>query len=391
MAPQAGFVCIDRQELIADIPINATNTIYALPTNGGLIPNDRYMFGLLLTVEGRMTNPVANGPIGVNAGGVLNLIENLTVQGTHRIRGQNEQFINLRGVDLFNLVRAQDGFHPMLYPSSVGWPAWTQVLTPINEQFNDFRYHLWLPFIPMNTPSNAQMGYLLDAPNYDSLKLSLQFGDATSVFTGQTTQPTFSAYGSAAGNPRVRVEGQFALGGNFVQGYVPARTWRYFVENTSGDIVSANAPNSRQYNIPRGNKIRSIYVKTGVRQTGQTAGLNPYATMSDDVFANIKIQRGLNKSIRFYPAQRSIKHETNEAYKIWPADGVQLIDFAKRGRLIESLDTVGLIAGPSGDTDVYLQADVTGGANFGSLFLVEEIRGMPRKLGATGVQSASGS
>jgi len=379
---QGGFTATSRQEFIADISLTTPNTVYQLPTNGGLIPNDRYIFALILTFEGRMTNPASNGPTGVLADAPWSLIENITVQGYHRVRAQNEPFINIRGVDLYNLLRCYNPSLCYCEPNDstlVKAGIYVPNLSVAASATNDIRFTLYLPFYPLNLPIGQQLGYLLDAPNYDRLQLSVTFSDQKSVFSGQTTQPTFSAYGSASGSPRLRVEGQFALGGSGVFGYVPGRVWRYFVENTTGDITGT-VTNSRQYNVPRGNRIRSVMIKTGTKSTGVTAGNNAYSSYSDTVFTNIKFQRGLNKSIRFYPSFYSIKFETQQSYGSVSAVGHALIDFAQRGRINEALDTVGLIAGPSGDTDVFIQADVAGGSNMASLFLVEELRNIPRYL-----------
>jgi hypothetical protein len=75
-----------------------------------------------------------------------------------------------------------------------------------------------------------------------------------------------------------------------------------------------------------------------------------------------------------------MKYEIQQSYGMYPQTGYALIDFAQRGRLAEALDTVGLVAGPSGDTDLYIQGDVTGAGNQAFLALVEELRGIPRSI-----------
>lgn len=372
-----------RQEFIADISLTTVDTTYTLPTNGGLIPNDRFMYSLWLTFEGRITNAASNNPTGVQADAPFSLIEQINVSGYHRVRGQNEPFIQIRGSDLYNLMRMMSGQIPYVVPNSQGAPVFTVSLATGANLTNDIRFGLQLPFIPWRIPIMAQTDWLLDAPNYDRLQLQVSFSDDQSVFTyGTRTAGTFSAFGSASGNPRIRVDGQFALLNNNAFGFIPGRIWRYFQENTSGDITgSGTITNSRQYNIPRGNKIRNILLKTGVKSTAVTAGFNAYNTLSDTIFTNIKVQRGLNKSVRFYEDYFKLQNETAMSYGVYPRSGYALIDFAQRGMLSEALDTVGLVAGPSGDTDLYVQADVAGAANQGALFLVEELRGIARRLG----------
>ncbi len=382
---KGGFTATSRQEFISDILIQNMNTQYMLPNNGGLIPNDRFMYGMWLIFEGRATNS-GTVPTGVRADGIVNLIQNVTISGYHRVRGQNEQFINLRGIDLYNLNRAYWNAVPFLEPSN-GWPQFNPQLSIVGGDFNDVRFALYIPFTPMRVPINQQMGWLLDAPNYDRLQLQVTLGDSTVVFQGLAAggaDTTWSAYGSNGGSPRIRVQGQFALGGTSVYGYVPARTWRYFQEIT-GSLATTTANTARLYNIPRGNKIRNIMMKTGQQATTNlTAGSVAYDTLTDDALLNILIQRGLNKSIRFYPDYRSLKYEIQQSYGMYVAPGYALLDFAQRGRLTEALNTVGLVAGPSGDTDLYVQADVTGHDNQAFLFLIEELRNIPRSIALPG-------
>ena len=390
-----GFVSSARQEFIADLPITALNSQLLLNSANGF-SNDRFMYGMILTFEARITNPPGAGaPTSVFPEAPFTLIDNLQIQGYHRVRGANEQFLNMRGSDLYNMVRSYTAVNTFVQPNNPILSAagiFLPQLTVVADEVNDVRFQLFVPFCPMNHVINEQLNWILDAPNYDRLQMTIQVGDALSVFSGLTagatgvigaataTQCGFTAFGSNAGTPRVRVEGQYALAGAGAFNYVPGRVWRYYVENTTGDIVSAATSNSRRYTINRGNKIRGVLVKTGTKATTATATNNVYATLSDDVLNNIKFQRGQNKSIRFYPSYRSISFETSINYGFRPPVGYAIIDFAQHGRIIESLDTIGLVAGPSGDTDTFIQADVSGGANFADLYLVEELRGQPRRI-----------
>lgn len=380
MAGKSQFTASSRQEFISDIQLSTVNTLYNLPTNGGLLPNDRFMFALPMTFEGRLTNAGSNNPTGVQADAPFSLIDTIQVGGYHRVRGQNEPFINIRGVDLYNFNRMMSGHIPYVVPNSQGAPVFTVSLSTSANGTNDIRFTLFLPFTPLRIPLKDKAGWLLDAPNYDQLKLAVTFADDQSVFTyGTRTAGTFSAFGSATGNPRLRVDGQFALLNAASFGFIPARPWRYYQELTDSNWTSTTN-NARLYNIPRGNKIRNILIKTGVKSTAVNSGNNVYNTTSDTILVNIKVQRGLNKSIRYYEDFYRIKTETERSYGVFPAPGYCLMDFAQNGVLSEALDTVGLVAGPSGDTDLYVQADTTGAANQAGLFMVEELRGIPRRL-----------
>ena len=224
--------CSSREEFIADINLLTPNTAVQLPTNGGLLPNDRFYYGIRLQVELRITNNAGpNNPTGFQFDAPFSIIENVRVEGYHRIRNQRERFIDARMSDLRELNRIYSANPP--YTSLTG----AQLVLTANST-NDIRFIVDIPFTPQNLPIHQQLGYLLDAPNYDQLQLTLQYADDRSVFTGGTAG-TISGFGGT-GNPRVRGSGLFALAGpNKFSGYEPARTWRWFQEVVSGDIVTA--------------------------------------------------------------------------------------------------------------------------------------------------------
>lgn len=379
-----GVSAISRPDFIGDITMATTNSRYQLGTNGGLIPNNRFLYGMTLRVQCRMTNPGSGGPTGVRADAPFSLIERIDISGFHRPRGQQELFYSLRGSEIYNLAKMYGGTPPFMRPASApGWPTFRPSLSITPDDVNDIEFVLPIIFPPEMVPIEDQANYILDAPNYDQLKMDVYFADSKSVFSGQTTEPTFSALGSATGSPRVRVHGMFVLGGQALLGVIPARVWRYSQELTAGDINgSGTVTGSRLFNIPRGNKIRSILMKTGVKATTASSGNNVYDSLSDDIFTNVKVYRGLNNAIRNFVDFREPKIESHMRYQLYPPDGHGLIDFVLNGRLSEVFDTVGLIAGPSGDTDCFVAADVAGAANQAAIFVVQEIRGVPRRLKA---------
>lgn len=360
---------INRTEWITDIQLPTNNTQVSLPTNGGLIPNDRFIKKMYLQFEGRITNPAANGPTGVQADAQFALLDTVLVQGLHRGRGQFEQFINARGPDLRELA--------VIYQTRAPFSNLSNPGLALNAA-NDFRFIIPIDFTPMNVSLAQQVDWLLDAPNYDALKLAINYGDDQSVYTyGARTAPAFTAFGSGAGNPRIRVHCEFAQAGQSqFAGFVPARLWRYFFEDTSSDMT-ATTTNARMANIPRGYRMRNILIKTGAKSAAVAAGNNSYNTLSNAILANLKVMRGLNKAVRFYADYFASREDVAQAYSITPDTGYTMIDFAQHGTWHESLDASGLAAGPAGDTDLYFQADTTGAASQAAMFLYEELRGLP--------------
>ena len=69
-----------RFQQVGVINLTTPNASYTLPTQGGLIPSDKWLLSMQLRFEGRMTNPGANGPTGVLADAPYSLIESVCVK-----------------------------------------------------------------------------------------------------------------------------------------------------------------------------------------------------------------------------------------------------------------------------------------------------------------------
>jgi hypothetical protein len=362
------LTAFSRFEFIDSISFSE-NTTQTLRTNGGLIPNDRFMNGLLLEFRGRLTMPGSTGP-SADRQQIAQIMERITVEGYHRGRKQQEKIIDARGSDLELLQR-------FYLPSAlVKLPGTTSAITITASATNDIICQVFVPFTPLRIPAHLQSGYLLDAPNYDSLKLTVQWGDFKSVVVPGTTAATWSAYGSASGSPELRVHGQFAIQKARFANFVPGRVFRYFQEIT-GSLMTTTATGVRLWDIPRGFDIRSILLRSGTKATDATAGNNTFATQTE--FLNdIRINMGLGRYIRRYMDYNAIHADVAESYNLpGRITGAGVIDFAQYGSLSETLNTRALVSGPTGNVDLYLQADVTGASNQALVALLEEIRYKP--------------
>lgn len=360
------MTAFSRMEYIDAVPFNE-NTSQTLRTNGGIIPNDRFLANLVLEFRGRLTMPAATGPSAVQGDAHAGIIERVTVEGFHRVRRQQEKFIDLRGSDIEQLQRY---YNPSLFqklPSTISVSA---------SATNDIVLQLVIPFTPLRVPVNAAAGYLLDAPNYESLKLTIQYGDFRSVVVPGTTAATWSAFGSATGSPETRVYGGFALHPTRFAGFVPGRVYRYFQEIT-GSPVTTTANETRIWDIPRGFDVRSVMLKSGTKATNVTAGNNSFATLTD-FLTEMRINLGLGKYIRRYLDGNANYADVAQSYNL-PSrlTGLNLFDFAQYGNLGEVLDTRPLISGPTGNVELYLQANVSGAANQAVVAVMEEIRYRP--------------
>ena len=372
----------DREEWIADIGY-VSDAPAVLPTNSGALPNDRFMLGLRLEFQGRITMPSSGGPTVINADAPWSIMEKIDIQGYHRPRAQQEDFFNLRGVDaytFFGMTRTRYPAFWNLVNSTLPYST-SLVTTASSTQDIIFMLDIWFPPTWPGDPNfnRQQMLWSLDLPNYDKPVLTIYWGDLASLFGSWSTAPTLTAYGSASGLPRCRVTGIFMLFGqtNLGKGFVPARTWRYFQENTTGDILNT-VTQSRQYNVPRGYRMARVMAKTGVKSTVTTTGNNAYVTTSDTIFANLKFNYGTNKIIRFYQDFFAAKEATASEYANYPRTGYMMFDFIKHGNLSQALNEEALVAGPTGDVDIFITADITGASNQAAIFAVEELRGKPQ-------------
>lgn len=359
------ITAFSRYEHIDNITF-AENSTQTLPTNGGLLPNDRFMAGLILEFRGRLTMPAATGPSAVRAESMAGIIERISVEGYHKGRRQQEKFFDLRGADVELLQR--------IY--SPGAFIKTPTLSVVANATNDMIFQLFVPFTPQRMSVATQAGYLLDCPNYESLKLTVQWGDFRNIVVPGATAATWTAFGSAAGSPTLRVAGLFAIQPARFGNFVPGRIWRYFNELTGSTPTTTNSQ-SRLFDIPRGFDVRAVVMKTGTKATDTTGGNNAYQTLTD-YLTDIRINLGLNKDIRRYLDGNGVHADLVTAYNLSSRiTGLNPLDFAKWGAPGEVLETRPLISGPTGNVDLYVSADVTGAANQAAVFMMEEWRYRP--------------
>jgi hypothetical protein len=392
-----------REEDIGTIPFVA-NSAQVLPSQGGILPSDKFYYGLRLKVRFRLTVAAAAAVVALNEDAPFSLINRIRIEGYHRPRAAQEAFFDMRGPDIHELFGVTQGapetdlraiglgggavgaLAPVLpRPPRVASVSGRGFGLAVND-INDVIFFLDIifpPCWPVPSPgiNRQQAQWLLDAPNYDRLTMTVFWGDLQNLVTAAlgANPPVLSGFGQVgAGVPDCTVQALYALGGknNLFQGFVPGRVWRYFAENTTGDIL-ATVVNSRQYNIPRGFKIARLLTKTGVKSANVTAGNDAYATTLNTMLTRIILNYGTNKIIRFHADQHSLR-ETNRQNLILPSDGYGIVDFLQHGHLGEALDAQSLVAGPTGDVDVFLSANTLAGANQGALYMVEELRGMPQ-------------
>jgi hypothetical protein len=357
------LVALSRPEFIGDIPFVA-NTVQTLPTRGGSLPGDLFLYGLLLEVEMRDTIAVA-AMASEHADSPYSIVDEINIEGLHRVRKQTERFYQLRGPDIRQLALGYGSRAPFS-TGQIGVAAVAK----------DIRFFLPIVFPPEKLPLIQQVAYLLDAPNYDNLVLSVKWADGLNFGpNGAGTTHTFAGFGGV-GVARCRVHGIFAsFGRNGAPGIVPARVWRFFQEITS-TVMTGGGTDQRLFNLNRGHIIRSFLAKLGTKGV-VTAGNNAYATLSQTIANDLRVMRGTNRQIRHFTDQFSAREYGALGIAITLDNGYALIDFAENGDVRSALDTQGLVAGPTGDVDLFLQSSIVGAAAQGALLVTQEIRGLP--------------
>jgi hypothetical protein len=141
--------------------------------------------------------------------------------------------------------------------------------------------------------------------------------------------------------------------------------------------MQSTANGVRLFNIPRGNQIRSMILKTGVRATAAASGNTVYATLTESALTNIRFFRGLNRVIRDWNSMRDIAQDSIARYAGVTPFGHALIDMCPNGVDDELLDLRAAVSGPTGDVDTFLQADVLTASNQMATLIYEEWRHRP--------------
>jgi hypothetical protein len=120
-----------------------------------------------------------------------------------------------------------------------------------------------------------------------------------------------------------------------------------------------------------------VLLKTGTKATGVSAGNNAFQTLAD-FLTDLRFNIGLGKYTRRWLDGNACYADLVTSYNL-PArvNGINIIDFAPNGDVRESLNTRPFIAGPSGNVDVYISADVAGAANQALVAVFEELRYRP--------------
>lgn len=345
--------------------------------------------GIRLVFKGRLVIGTA-AFTSTNPEGLLNLISNVTIQGTNSRQKGN---LTLWNIDLATAYGIQHLFaYRNGYFSINSGAGETMVPVPttpfpavgatgyINGATGtyDWRIVLDFPFHPHE--SNAQGKQPLVVPGFivrneewkDSLQILLSFGAQAGNSTGAlgvaaaTTTVTFSSYGSGAGNPTIDLYSlPIAMGLDLKDTVVPGVISRVSTPfNTPLLSAGTSVPlvNLQKQPTPR------IFIKTG------TGTVSPaFATLSDTNLTTLGLLLGGNRNVRNKLDVFSHKHQQIDVYDRDPIQGYVMFDFLDSGNPDSSYPGQDI-----GDGATYqLIGDVAGvGSGFG-LAVQEQMLHMP--------------
>jgi hypothetical protein len=345
--------------------------------------------GIRLVFKGRLVVGTA-AFTSVNPEGLLNLISNVTIQGTNSRQKGN---LTLWNIDLATAYGIQHLFAYRNAYFSINSGS-GEVLVPVpttpfpavgaTGYINgapgtmDFRIVVDFPFHPHE--SNAQGKQPLVIPGFlvrneewkDSLQILLSFGAQAGNSTGAlgvaaaTTTVTFTAYGSGSGSPTIDLYSlPIAMGLDLKDTVVPGVISR--VATPINAVLQSAGSNVALVNLQKQPTPR-IYAKFG------TGTVSPaFATLSDTNVSTLGILLGGNRNVRNKVDIFAHKHQQIDVYDRDPIQGYNMYDFLDSGNPDSSYPGQDI-----GDGATYqLLGDVAGVANGFGLIVQEQMLHMP--------------
>jgi hypothetical protein len=345
--------------------------------------------GIRLVFKGRLVIGTAAFTT-ANPEGYLNLISNVTIQGTNARQKGNVTLWNIDLASAFgiqHLFAYRNGIYTI--NSGTGETLTPTPTTPFpavgaTGLFNgatgtyDWRIVLDFPFHPheANAAGKSPLvvpGFLVRNEEWkDSMQILLAFGAQAGNSTGAlgqaaaTTTVTFSAYGSGSGNPTIDLYSlPMAMGLDLKDTVIPGIISR--VSTPINTVLQSAATSIPLVNLQKQPTPR-IYFKSG------TGTVSPaFATLSDTNVSTLGILLGGNRNVRNKVDVFAHKSQQPDVYDRDPIQGYNMMDFLDSGNPDSSYPGQDI-----GDGATYqLIGDVAGVANGFGLVVQEQMLHMP--------------
>lgn len=327
------------------------NKIAIFNRNNGLT-EDRFWAGVTIEWRGRVAW-TANGPTGVLPEHWRNIINRIRLTGSWKRRGGDQVTpIDVYGADLKQMIR-------VINQSNVADDTDSAPTASATGSY-DVSVFYYIPFSLLGPWTNkaSRVVTAFDAPNWNSLQFEFHVADDLSVFTGQTTAGTFTAYGSASGDPEIRVTQYYYMSQNKMKG-VPTSLVYMTTETVEDDgVITGASEQHRIYAVPKGRgAVLAYFLRTGTKATTVTSGNRALLTLSDTLLTEIALKLGTTNTIRSGRDFRDLGNQAAiELHGDRPSSGSALILFPDRGDLDSMFQTQQFQSGSTDSVDVNIAA-----------------------------------
>ena len=337
-----------REELSTTIAFSSGNQV--LFTGG--IPRDRPLSRLFLALEGRMTISGQSIAGNIFPEAPATLIRNVQLRGTKVTGGGTVTLVNARGEELHRLSSFYEAA-PAVGVEVAGLPSATGVafpapLTPTNNGSFDFRCYYVLPIAPRFATIQDEIAGVTDPSIYSQLDLLVTFGTGQANFvSGGTLTFALSAFGSASGNPAVRVVRFSPLLGKSKL----YNKWHYTLlsKQINMNSIAAAATDTKIADLNIGNWLRFAQLRqysenTSVSGQIDQSGGSSLARIGDNSNPGIfRIRVKLNGTEIFRMINPDLQEHNRQQYdrSTLIPQGYSVIDFTERGFMGTAFDSRG--------------------------------------------------
>lgn len=326
-----------------------------------------------------MTTGAANASTG---GIVFSLIQQITIRGQHLKYGSQTLF-QMRGEAIAEyLALLLPNYVPQFSISQQGGALIRfNSLDVTLAHTNDVDFALPVPLFPPDVSPADSVMYCLHGPDWPgNLYVDVLFADGTALASANPPV-SFTAFGSASGSPSLDILSvRPLLGKDFMASIRGAITFRLtYTNQPTTTVQGAGGTGVKLSDLTVGKDTGRILLKTGTLQTGTSAGVTVFASLSDSIVTRTFISTDV-RQLRF---QNSNADSTLQDYMAMSYGrsipvGYKMIDFMS-----------GPGTGPANPKAAFgssqltaarkyeIDGDVVGAANQGAEVTQEMILGAP--------------
>jgi len=302
------------------------------------------IWGLRFVVKGRLTVGVA-GMATLYPEGLLNILPNITLQGTNTRQKGNVVLYNIDLATLW-MIQQMFGERTAQYDLSLAGGAITEVVDPqlpLSATYNpagavqtvDFRIVVDFPFCPFGIGQAVRPQFLMRSEEWgDSIQLQVlwgtQAGGATTGFLGigaAGTTIAWAGYGGVGALPTLDIYSlPLIMGLDLKDSVIPGFITRI---GQPINVVLQNAGNQVTLLNLQKNPTTRIFFKNGVSVLPN--GNPAFSSLGNANVTAMGLTLGGNRSVRNLVDVYSHKQDDVEIYGRGPIGGYDLFDFIASG------------------------------------------------------------